>query len=425
MITYFLLNISGKPCQLYNNLNPDWVPTANLGHDKVFQSPPPSALNSRYARNINRSSKKKQSEAASALLQLQDTDNTSTVSVEQDVETGTCSQTDVGMDLIGSMESEMQRLLEENNKLKNICNETVFSHEYFIDNNAKVKYYTGLPNYNVLMAVFRLLEHHIPITDRSSLSKFQQLILTLIKLRLSLSVQDISYRFKVSIPTVSRVFLNMVDIMNARLKPLICWPERDELRKTMPMSFRTNFGTRVAVIVDCFEIFIDRPSNLMARAQTWSSYKHHNTAKYMIGITPQGVISFISSGYGGRASDKMITENCGFLNKLLPGDLVLADRGFDIRESVGVMCAEVHIPAFTKGKKQLSAKEVESTRKIANVRIHVERVIGSVRQKYTMLQSTVPIDYLIVKDDKDCTLDKIVRICCCLTNLCDSVVSFS
>jgi hypothetical protein len=42
----------------------------------------------------------------------------------------------------------------------------------------------------------------------------------------------------------------------------------------------------------------------------------------------------------------MITENCGFLNKLLPGDLVLADRGFDIRESVGVMCAEVHIPHF-------------------------------------------------------------------------------
>jgi len=153
--------------------------------------------------------------------------------------------------------------------------------------------------------------------------------------------------------------------------------------------------------------------------------KHgHNTAKYTIGINPKGVISFILSGYGGRASDKMITENCGFLNKLLPGDIVLADRGFDIRESVGVMCAEVDIPAFTKGKKQLSAKEVKSTRKIANVRIHVKRVIGSVRQKYTIVQSTVPFDYLIVKDDKDCTLDEIVRICCFLTNLCDSVVSF-
>ena len=88
LITYFLLNILGKPCQLYNNRNPDWVPTVNLGHDKVFQSPPPSALNpSRYARNINRSSKKKQSEAASALPKLQDTDNTNTISVERDVET--------------------------------------------------------------------------------------------------------------------------------------------------------------------------------------------------------------------------------------------------------------------------------------------------------------------------------------------------
>jgi hypothetical protein len=71
-----------------------------------------------------------------------------------------------------------------------------------------VKYYTGLPNYNVLMAVFRLLEPHIPITDRSLLSKFQQLIviLTLIKLRLSLSVQNISYRFKVSDSFIAYIF---------------------------------------------------------------------------------------------------------------------------------------------------------------------------------------------------------------------------
>ena len=88
-------------------------------------------------------------------------------------------------------------LLAENNKLKNICNETVFSQEYFIDNNEKVKYYTGLPNYNALMAVFRFLEDHIPITERNLLSKFQLLILTIIKLRISISVQDISYRFKV------------------------------------------------------------------------------------------------------------------------------------------------------------------------------------------------------------------------------------
>ena len=29
-------------------------------------------------------------------------------------------------------------------------------------------------------------------------------------------------------------------------------------------------------------------------------------------------------------SDKHLTKNCGLLNKLLRGDIVLADRGFDM-----------------------------------------------------------------------------------------------
>ena len=103
----------------------------------------------------------------------------------------------------------------------------------------------------------------------------------------------------------------------------------------------------------------------------------------------------MSEAWGGRVSDKYLTEHCGILRKLLPGDVVLADRGFDIAESVGSMQAKLHFPAFTKGKTQLSAVEVEETRKIANVRIHVERVIGAVRQRFPILQSTLPIHYVM------------------------------
>lgn len=77
-------------------------------------------------------------------------------------------------------------------------------------------------------------------------------------------------------------------------------------------------------------------------------------------------------------SNKYLTENSGILKKLLPGDIVLADQGFDIAESVGMMQASLHILTFTKEKDQLSPVEVEETRTIANVRIHVERVIGMV-----------------------------------------------
>ena len=51
---------------------------------------------------------------------------------------------------------------------------------------------------------------------------------------------------------------------------------------------------KITVIIDCFEVFIDRPSDLLARAQTFSSYKHHNTIKVLIGISPQGTITFAS-----------------------------------------------------------------------------------------------------------------------------------
>ena len=89
-------------------------------------------------------------------------------------------------------------------------------------------------------------------------------------------------------------------------------------------------------------------------------------------------------------SDKHLTEHCGILNYLLPEDVVLADRGFDISESVGLMQARFHIPAFTKGKDQLSALEVEETRAIPNVRIHVESVIGALCQRYIILKGTLP-----------------------------------
>jgi hypothetical protein len=66
------------------------------------------------------------------------------------------------------------------------------------------------------------------------------------------------------------------------MKCLILWPDREELQMSMPMEFRKYFGVKVSIIIDCFEIFIDRPSNLLARAETWSNYKHHNTVKYLM-----------------------------------------------------------------------------------------------------------------------------------------------
>ena len=108
----------------------------------------------------------------------------------------------------------------------------------------------------------------------------------------------------------------------------------------------------------------------------------------------------------------------------MPGDVILTDRGFDIGDSVGLHCATIRIPAFTKGKRQLSGIEVKQTRCIANLRIHVQRVIGNIRNKYSILGATLPIDFAKVRSGNATTLDKILTVCCALVNLCESVVPF-
>ena len=308
--------------------------------------------------------------------------------------------------------------------MKDCSEDKFFDIRQFMHCDEKVLYYTGLPNFMLLQVVFNFVREYVP--GGTALTQFQEFMTTLAKLRLNLGMQDLAYRANISRSTVSRVLHKWLVALDDRLcKACIIWPDRENLQKTMPACFQQSFGKKVAVIIDCFEIFIDRPSGLLARAETWSQYKSHNTVKYLIGITPQGSVSFISSGWGGRVSDKYLTEHSGLFNYIMPGDIVLADRGFTIAENVSLVGAKLAVPAFTKGRDQLTAVGVEESRSMSNVRIHVERVIGCVRQKYTILGGPLHVDFISSKPGEKPQIDRIVRVCCCLHNLCDSVVPFT
>ncbi|XP_069128215.1 uncharacterized protein [Argopecten irradians] len=427
--------VSGKPSSLYPENSIDWAPSLKLGHQKVkLTNPTPE----RGYRLKGRVQKRRNVEAAQSLVALFNSKEIMTVNeeseephsdiqmdiVDDDADNEKSMQTDLSSVTINGMENELNRLLVENIALKEQLAASSISEETFKFDDEKVKYFTGLPSFAVLMTLFWLVEPELSTSHNSSLTKFQKMILVLMRLKLNLPVTYLADKFKVSASTVSRTFLNTLNIMYMMLKPLIYWPSKEERRETMPMEFRKYFGLKVAVIIDCFEVFSERPSDLTARAQTWSSYKHHNTVKFLIGISPQGTIVFISDAYGGRASDKFITNDSEFLDRLEYGDLVLADRGFDIADSVAQANSELRIPAFTKGKDQLAAIDLESTRKLAHVRIHVERVIGLVRNKYKITHDTLPLDYFSSTDESTPTIDKIVTVCCALTNMCKSVVPF-
>ena len=74
------------------------------------------------------------------------------------------------------------------------------------DDDHKVKFYTGLPTFVSLMAVFHYASAHVtPSKNPLPLPLFQQFLLVLMKLRTRLSIfdEDLAYRFGVSQSTVS------------------------------------------------------------------------------------------------------------------------------------------------------------------------------------------------------------------------------
>ena len=100
-------------------------------------------------------------------------------------------------------------------------------------------------------------------------------------------------------------------------------------------------------------------------------------------------------------SDKYLTEHCGMLNYLLPEDIVLAYLGFDI--SAQLACS-----------------------RLTFIFQHLQRVkLNCLRQKFSILQGTLPIDMVTKRTGEDCPLiDRIVRVCAALCNVCNSVVPF-
>ena len=71
---------------------------------------------------------------------------------------------------------------------------------------------------------------------------------------------------------------------------------------------------------------------------------------------------FLSAGWGGRVSDKEISVDSGFFDKLSMGDCILADRGVTFKKELASLGVTLKIPHFTKGKSQLSGKEVDTLR---------------------------------------------------------------
>ena len=301
-----------------------------------------------------------------------------------------------------------------------------------LSSDSMCNHYTGFPSISRMQAVFDFLDAGLSgenvilyqnqgnketgVGRPRSLSPFQCYLLTLIRLRRNYDIVHISFLFNINGTTVSTTFITWINFMYIKLGSIPIWPTMQHIAKCMPKSMRIKFPY-VKVIIDCVEFRVESASSLVLHKLFYSDYKSHTTVKCLVGICPGGGFSFISPVYPGSISDKEITVRSGILNPALwnPGEGLMADRGFTVKEYTDNLNIKLVIPAFLKGRNQLSEEEVVQTQQIASERIHVERMIQRLKT-YHIFDRVIPLSMMG-------SLNQIISVCGLLSNFQDPIIA--
>lgn len=346
----------------------------------------------------------------------------------------------------GELEKENNRLQARVDKLESE-NATLSSRIFNIDRfnqDQDLAFYTGFPNMRTYDVILEYLD---PGTDcenirskekanenvsedfydqesdqntgykrgrKNKIKPSDQFFIVMCRLRRGFSELHLAHLYGVAQSTISRIFVNWINFMYLKFGQICIWPSKQVVTETMPAVFTEKYpNTRV--IIDCTEVRCEMPSSLLLNTELFSSYKNHVTLKALVGISPNGAITFISQLYTGSISDREIVTRSGFLaQEFDDGDCVMADKGFQIQDILP-LGVTLNIPPFLGGDGQMSPEDVIKTQQIASVRIHVERAINKIKN-FHMWDRVIPLSMFGL-------VNQMWSICSFLCNTHDPLIS--
>ena len=166
---------------MYDKTNCDWAPTINLGHDKLKPLHGATSL-ARYERTVGRAAKRSRLDTANRLLSMQTSlveDQAHDVIPPVTDDVSKECQTDMSGDALHGMEEEMRRLTLENSTLETELASAKLTECSLAGNDDEVNFLSGLPTHYIFMQLYNFVSPRLHETHRSSPSKFQQLLMTL------------------------------------------------------------------------------------------------------------------------------------------------------------------------------------------------------------------------------------------------------
>ncbi|KAL2095581.1 hypothetical protein ACEWY4_007729 [Coilia grayii] len=325
------------------------------------------------------------------------------------------------------LEAARKHIIEQDKLIAELQSKE-FSVSRFQCNDNQMSFFTGFIDYATFEAVYKALQptatsmvgwsqaQRLKQIDEQvirrafnipKLATIDQFFLFLCRLRQGFAEEDLAMRFGVSQSTVSRICVTWANYLYFMLGSLLIWPSKATVDESMPTCFWNTYpDTRV--ILDCTEIYVQTPSSKVLNSEIYSHYKGNPTFKGLIGIAPSGEVSFVSDLYTGSISDKEITELSGILEILEEGDLVMADKGFLIKDLLSKINVSLVTPPFLGPSGTFTADEVTETQTIARLRIHVERAIRRIKE-FHIFDGVIPMTLVG-------SVNQLWAVCAMLTN---------
>ena len=291
---------------------------------------------------------------------------------------------------------EIEQLKQENLELKRKLTISNFGIERFSKDSKMIKFYTGFQDYltfvtfftwiqpaaNTMKSMYHQASDTISLAGRKrNMLLIDEFFMCMCRIRVGMLEEDLADRFNCTFQTVSRKFITWINYLYFVLGSIPIWLPKSEIQRLMPNQFKVKYKS-TRVLVDCTEFTCQTATSMMLNSQTYSHYKSRTTYKSLIGISPHGLMTFLSPLYTGCMSDVEIFKLSGIRDLLEPGDSVMADKGFTVDKYLSEKNVALNMPPFRGADQQFTTKQIALTQEIASLRIHVERFNRRVKENH-------------------------------------------
>ncbi|KOB77472.1 Si:dkey-56d12.4 protein [Operophtera brumata] len=258
--------------------------------------------------------------------------------------------------------------------------------------------------------------HLIELLHKQTHISTTHILLCLKKVKLDTHFEELADQFGIMADEAQDIFIQNIPILAKSLESFIVNMESaDNIQSNLPILFRAEHHNTTSVI-DSLELKVQPQT---AKSKELTQTDRGNTVKYLISCSPNGLIKYVSPGYGGRHSDERLLKNTKYLERFQPGACIIVNNGFKnaepmlkrkglklVRPRAHKRSPTLHGVARPEGLDAPCSK-YEDNRMLSDI----ERVVQRVRD-YTMIR-----DHSVISSELVRVLDEAVVISCALINL--------